>query len=91
MAMRGPPLQNIKCLRSTRTYKRNISTSPFETIHSSRTNQTNPIHSTMSNICLNNQTKFLRSHKYRVRAIYKPKSSVNQRYTGLKQLGVKPF
>jgi hypothetical protein len=61
--------------------KDNISTSPFKTTHSSRTIQTNPIHLTRSNICSNNQTTFLRSHKCRTSAIHKPTSSTNQQYT----------
>jgi hypothetical protein len=68
-----------------RPTKENIPTSPFENIHTSSTNQTNPIHSTRSNTCSNNQTKFLSSNKYRSRATRKPISSANERYTGLKK------
>jgi hypothetical protein len=39
----------------------NIPTSPFENIHSSRTNQTNPIHSAKSNLCSSNQSKSSKS------------------------------
>jgi hypothetical protein len=63
--------------------KENILTSPFETTHSSCTNQTNLTHSTRSSICTNNQTKFLCCHKYRARSTHKPTSSANQRYTRL--------
>jgi hypothetical protein len=73
------------------TTKENIPTSKFETIHFSRTNQTNITHSTRSNICTNNQTKFLWCHKYRTRATHKPNSSANQRYTRLKKYDEKPF
>jgi hypothetical protein len=71
--------------------KENIPISPFETIHSSCTYQTNLTHSTRSNICSNNQTKFLCCHKYRVRSTHKPISSANQRYTRLKKYDEKPF
>jgi hypothetical protein len=40
---------------------------------------------------LNNQTKFLRSHKYRARATHKTISSANQRYTGIKKDDKTPF
>jgi hypothetical protein len=67
--------------------KENLFTSPFETIHSYCTNQTNLIHSTRSTICSNNQTKsLLRSHKYRSRATHKPNLSANQWQTGLKNM-----
>jgi hypothetical protein len=66
--------------------KENILTPPFENIPSSHTNQRNPTHSTRSNICSNNQTKFLHSHKYRTRATHK-----NQLYTGIKKYDRKPF
>jgi hypothetical protein len=59
--------------------KENIPTSPF-----SCTDRTVTIHSTRSYICSNNQIKFLRSHKYRARAILKP-VSLNQRYAGIKK------
>jgi hypothetical protein len=61
-----------------RPTKENILTSPCETIHSSCTNQTNLTYSTRSNICSNNQTKFLCCHKYRARSTHKPTSSANQ-------------
>jgi hypothetical protein len=35
------------------------------------------LHSTRSNICSNNQTKFLCCHKYRARSTHKPTSSTN--------------
>jgi hypothetical protein len=53
--------------------------------YTSRTNQTCPIHSTRSNICSNNRTKFLLSHKCRARATHKPTSSANQQNTGFKK------
>jgi hypothetical protein len=65
-------------------YKENIPTSLFETVHSC-TNQTNLTHSTRSNICANNQTKFICCHKYRARSTHKPTSSANQLYTRLKK------
>jgi hypothetical protein len=65
--------------------KENIPTSPFETIHSSVTNQTNLTYSTRSNICSNNQTKFLCCHKYRARSTHELTSSANHRYTRLKK------
>jgi hypothetical protein len=55
-------------------------------ILSSSINQANPIHSTRSNICPNNTTKFLRSHKYRARGTHKPISSGNQRYGRIKKI-----
>jgi hypothetical protein len=74
-----------------RPTEENIPTSPVEKLHSSRTNQTNPIHSTRSNIYSNNETKFLHSHKHRAKATHKPTSSANQQYTGLKKYDEKPF
>jgi hypothetical protein len=71
--------------------KENIPVTPFETIHSSCTNQTYLIHSTSSNICSINKTKFICSHKYRARATHKPTLSANQRYTGIKKYDEKPF
>jgi hypothetical protein len=41
--------------------------------------------------CSNNHTEFLRSHKYRARATYKPISSAKQRYTGIKKYDEKSF
>jgi hypothetical protein len=63
--------------------KKIIPVSPFETMHSSHTNQTNK-NSARSNICSNNQTKFLCSHKYRGRETHKLTLPANQGYTGLK-------
>jgi hypothetical protein len=71
--------------------KENTPTSPFKNIHSSRTNQTYPMHSTRSNISSKNQTKFLHSHKYRAMAKYNPDSSANQRYARIKKVYEKPF
>jgi hypothetical protein len=55
------------------------------------TNQTKPIHTTRSNICSNNKTKFLRSHKYRARARHKTISTRNQRYAAIKKYDEKRF
>jgi hypothetical protein len=71
--------------------KENIPTSQFEDIHSSRTNQTNPIHSARSNICSSNQTQIICSHKHRARATYKPTPSANQLYAVIKKYYEKPF
>jgi hypothetical protein len=49
------------------------------------------LHWTRSNICSNNQTKFLCCHKYRARSTHKPISSANQRYTRLKKYDEKHF
>jgi hypothetical protein len=54
-------LRGMFCLQGPT--KEHIPISSFETIHSFRTNQTNPILSTRSNICSNNQTTFLRFHR----------------------------
>jgi hypothetical protein len=83
-------LRIARDVRSARTYKRKP-ISPFENIHSSRTNQTNPIHSTRSNIRSNNQIKFLCSYKYRARTTPKLVSSASQWYTGIKKYDEKPF
>jgi hypothetical protein len=77
------PVQGM--YRAQRPTKENIPSSPIETIHSSRTNQTYLLHSTRSNMCSNNQ-KFLLFCKYRARATHKPTSSANQRNTGLKNM-----
>jgi hypothetical protein len=69
----------------------NIPTSPFETIHSSCTNQTNISHSTRSNICSNNQTKFLCCTTNIEQDQHKSISSGNQWYTRLKKYDEKPF
>jgi hypothetical protein len=68
-----------------RPTKENIPTPSSETIHSSCTNQTNITHSTRSNICSNNQTKYLCYHNYRARSTHKSTSPANQRHTRLKK------
>jgi hypothetical protein len=81
-------LQGMHSLQ--RTKNENILTSPFETTHSSLRNQRNPTHSTRSNIRSNNQTKFLRSHKYTARATYKQTLLANQQYARLEKYAEKP-
>jgi hypothetical protein len=66
--------------------KENISTSPFEKIHSSHTNQTITAHSMKSYICSNKQTKFFRSNKYKARATSKPMPSITSDVQELKNM-----
>jgi hypothetical protein len=75
---------------STKSYKKSIPTTSSETVHSC-SNQTYPTNSTRNYICLNNQTKFLCTHKYRARATYKSNSSANQWHERIKELDEKPF
>jgi hypothetical protein len=83
---------NYKGCQSTRTYKRKHTYLSIwnSTLLHICTNQTNLTHSTMSNTCSNNWTKFLCCHKYRARSTHKPTSSANQQYTGLRY-DEKPF
>jgi hypothetical protein len=78
-------LRITRDVRSTKAYKRK------HTDPSDWNNTLLPIHSTRSNICSDNQSKFQRSHKSRARATHKPTSSANQQYTGLKKYDEKPF
>jgi hypothetical protein len=73
-------LRITRDVRSTRAYKR-------KHIHLFVWNNTPLLHGSnrpytlnQSNICSNNQTKFLCCRKYRARSTHKPTSSANQRY-----------
>jgi hypothetical protein len=74
-----------------RPTKENIPTSPVEIIQSSRTDQTNPIHSSRSNISSNKQTKLLRFYKKRARETQTNVISKPAIYRTKKKYYEKPF